>query len=173
MKWFVIMYAHLEEYLVLKVITFLSCDVIGTSVTIMWCWWYCQWHHCMLAQDNWNKMLHHLFGHVMPLPLALTSCDTDGILNSIIAFIRSWWLKCGATWLFWSYQTIGSNNGTVNSITVFIRSRLSEWGHVILLASTLASHSTYGIISGTTAFVETRQSKWSATLLSVMWSCWH
>ena len=41
----------------------------------------------LFAQDNWNEMHHDFSGYVMPLMLALTSCDADGIINDMIAFV--------------------------------------------------------------------------------------
>ena len=41
---------------------------------------------CLLGQDNSNKVQHDIFGHVMPV---LASHDTDGIINSTIAFVSS------------------------------------------------------------------------------------
>ena len=42
-----------------------------------------------VGQDNQNDMQLYIIGHVMPLALALASSDADGVINSIIVFIRS------------------------------------------------------------------------------------
>ena len=38
--------------------------------------------------------------------MGLVSCDANGIINGTAEFLRSWWLKWGAIWLFWSCDTI-------------------------------------------------------------------
>ena len=112
----------------------------ATWLFVMWCNWH--WHHMMLmgpsmapsgyingitngtiavlAQDDWNDVQHGLFGHAMPLAMALAPCDAVSVINGIIAFLRSRWSKKVATWLF---------------------------GYVISLPS--PSHNTDSIISGT------------------------
>ena len=42
-----------------------TCHAIGTGVSVTWCWWHLQWHHCiyyismtylvMCCHWNWNK----------------------------------------------------------------------------------------------------------------------
>ena len=94
-----------------------SCDTTGISIDITWCHWHWPLHHMIpitssvkslhsLGQENWNAGQHDILGHVMPLALALVSCDTDHSINGIIAFLRSWWQK---RWniLFWSCDVIG------------------------------------------------------------------
>ena len=51
------------------------------------------------TNDNPNGVQQVFFGHVMSLALALALCDADSIINVTIAFLRSWQLKWGTTWL--------------------------------------------------------------------------
>ena len=41
------------------------------------------------GQDNQNAVQHGPNGHVMPLVLALVSCDVNVVTKGIIAFLRS------------------------------------------------------------------------------------
>ena len=38
-----------------------------------------------LGQADQNKVQQDLFGHVMPLPLALVSSETDGGINALLS----------------------------------------------------------------------------------------
>ena len=40
----------------------------------------------LLGQDNQNEMQHDIFGHMMPLALALASSDTYSVTKGIIVF---------------------------------------------------------------------------------------
>ena len=62
---------------------------------VMWCCWHqCQKHmtlialsmsqFCLLGRDDWNKVLH----------------DTDGLINSTTALVRSRWSKWDMIWVF-------------------------------------------------------------------------
>ena len=42
-------------------------------------------------------MQHDFFSHVKPLALTLVSSDADGVINGVIAFLRSRWSKWSAT----------------------------------------------------------------------------
>ena len=42
-----------------------------------------------LGQHDPKEVQHDLFGHAMPLPLAVASCDTDGVINGVISLVRS------------------------------------------------------------------------------------
>ena len=46
-----------------------------------------------LGHDNQNEVQHDLFGHVMPLALALVSSDAHGVITDISATLRSRELK--------------------------------------------------------------------------------
>ena len=93
------------------------CDTIDTGFT--WLQWQKCWCHVMsfklvleshdsdmssmaplysLDQDDWNEVQHYVFDHVT-LVTALSSCDTDGIVNDTIPFCRSWQLEWDAVWL--------------------------------------------------------------------------
>ena len=94
-------------------------------------WFPLQWHHMKwmassmaplysLGEDDQNEIQHDFFGHLMPLALALTSCDADSIINGTIAFLSLRQLNLDTTWFF---------------------------DNVIPLV--LASHNTSGIVIGT------------------------
>ena len=74
-------------------ITFWSCNIIGSIISVMWLLLMTPLHY--LGQDNWNKV-HDLFGHVMTL--AFVSHNMHSIINVITAFCRSrqfkWGTKC-------------------------------------------------------------------------------
>ena len=72
----------------------------------------------VLGQDHPNKVQHDLFGHAVPLALALTSHDPVGSIKSDNALIRPRQLKLGATWLFWSYDGIATGIGIMVMLMV-------------------------------------------------------
>ena len=104
------------------------------DLLVMWCHWHQHQYHMMLmvspmapvyslGEDNWNEVQHDFIRHVMPL--GPVSHDGDSIINGNIAFLRSKWLKWGATWLF----------GHVTSLTPVLH-------HIVLMVSSVApSHS--------------------------------
>ena len=66
--------------------------------------WNLHLHHFFfsLCEDNWNKVWRDSFGYVMLFTPVWASHDTDYIVGGAILFIRSRFLKQGATLLFWS-----------------------------------------------------------------------
>ena len=55
------------------------------------------------------------------------SHDANGIIYSTIAFLRSSWLKWGATCLFWLCDTICSSISIIHGTIAFLRPRCLEW----------------------------------------------
>ena len=55
-----------------------------------------------LCKDNWNKVLLDFFGQMILWKPMWDLHDTDGTINATSCFIRSGWLKQGATWPFFS-----------------------------------------------------------------------
>ena len=43
----------------------------------------------LFCQDNQYEVQHDFFGNVMHMVLELVSCDADGIVNGMTAFVRS------------------------------------------------------------------------------------
>ena len=82
----------------------LSSDSIGVTICITWFWWNHQWHLNSWGQDNGNGVQHDFFQSCADISFVWH--DINGIINSIMQFLRQWWSKWGATWLFWSYTTI-------------------------------------------------------------------
>ena len=91
----------------------------------------------------WNHV-HQCCSHMMPLAPALAYCDASDIISGTIAFLRSWPLKWGTTWLFWSHDIISSST----DIT---------WCHLSV------SHGTNSIVNGIIAFLRLIWSKCCAT----------
>ena len=90
--------------------TFLSYDATDINTGIALCHWHWLWCHmiplhwcqCLVMwtapsmtplhsfhQDDQNETQLQFFGHVTPLEWALALCDTDHVVNGIIAFLRS------------------------------------------------------------------------------------
>ena len=69
------------------------------------------WRHCNGTINDWNKVWHDFFGLLMPvltpLALALASCNIHGVINGIIAFLKSRWSKWNARRLFYLCDIIG------------------------------------------------------------------
>ena len=64
-----------------------SCETFSTTITC--CPWHLQWHHS-LGQDYWNGMQHDdFFSHVTALVAALSSHETNSVVNATISFLRS------------------------------------------------------------------------------------
>ena len=121
--------------------TFWSCDTIGTSINIMWCWWHHQWQSHFWGQDIQNEV----------------QCN----------FILVMW--CHWHWL-WSYMmpmvpsvaeshSLDQDNQTEKQHDFF--------GHVMPLSPPL--HYAHTIISDITAFLWWRWAKRGSTWH--FWSC--
>ena len=64
----------------------------------------------LFVHPRWlNNVQHDILGPVIPV---LASHDTNGIINSTIAFANSRWSKSEATWLFQSFDTVGTGIST-------------------------------------------------------------
>ena len=142
-----------------------------TVLTSMWLKWgaawllvmFCLWHwhkqHVMLVifsitplhwlgQGGWNEVQHNFFGHVMPFALMLASHDGISIVKETTTFFTSRPLKLGATWIFWSCNTI--------AIAFGITWCLWFWCHMMPFASVSVSHDVYSIINGTIIIFRSR-----------------
>ena len=110
-----------------------------------------------------------LFGPGLSLALTYAACDADSIVYATTAFVRSKWLKWGATWLFWSwhatstdvgitwcYQHYQMNYNIPDIKTIKMMSNIT-FGHVtqlpLPLESVSVSHYAYCIISSTIIFL--------------------
>ena len=67
--------------------------------------------HVMPVFDDQNEVQHDFFCYLTLFAPASTSCDTNGIVNNIVVFVRSRQLKQGAIYPFWSFDT---TDATVN-----------------------------------------------------------
>ena len=117
----------------------------------------------------WSQHWHHF--------------NTDGIINSIIAFVSSWWSKWDATWLLplpllaLVSASCGANS-TVNTTIELIKSRqlkqyvIELFCHVMPLMLVPVSHDAKSVINSIIPFVWTR---WSNEMQHdlVMWCHWH
>ena len=83
-----------------------SCDTIGTSIDIMSIVLSIALFHS-LGQDDHIDMPHDLFGHVMPLALTSTSCDTDSIVSGPFYSLNQD-IKMKCTMMFWLFDAIGT-----------------------------------------------------------------
>ena len=81
-----------------------SCDAIGSGVSVIWCWQHCKCHLC----NHYDKMIKmRCISTFWSCDAGVAYCDVDGSINSTILFFRSRQWKWGATWLSWSYDSIG------------------------------------------------------------------
>ena len=130
-----------------------------------------------LGHDDQNEVQHDHLGHVMPLTPTLASSNADGVINDIIAFIRSKW---GIPWHFWSCYATGIGISTTwyqwhhqwhhytpYIKTIEIRCNMTFFLCVTSLALVSASYDVDGVINGTIAFLKSKQLKWGTTF----WSC--
>ena len=138
------------------------------------------WIIVLVVHQSWI-LSHELYSHVMPFALTLVSHDADGIINGTTEF-KSRWSRGSATWLFLSWDTIGTN------ISITWCSQHCQWNHYKpyvqmtelrcnvsflvmwcqLYKGQFAWHQWHDV-NFTTFFLRLRQSKWGAAW--PIWSC--
>ena len=149
-------------------------NAIGTSISMMLCQRFHQWHHSIcLVMIIKNEVQHDSSGHLMHLVLALVSCYTDGIVNGINAFIRSKWSYLGAMWPFGHVMPLTKCWHQITSValkwhhcipyvkTIKMRYNLTFWPYDTI-GTGVSAHDTDGIINSTTALFKSKQLKWGA-----------
>ena len=142
--------------------TFLSCDAIGTSISLI---------NGIIAflgssQSKWGQ--HDFIGHVMPLAMALVSYDANGIINGTTAFLR-WTMKLRhrktflVMWCLWHHHYMMPMASSVAILHTLGQDGQNEVQHHLFSCHTHVAST--GIINGTIAFLWSRQSNWDATWL--------
>ena len=102
---------------------FWSCAAIGIDIGSMWCWWYCQWHHCIF-RSWWLKWgaPWWLFWSCYAIGNDIGITWYHSIVKGITTFLTSRQSKWGPIWLF-GYVTqlllpLASHNGIGFSVSV-------------------------------------------------------
>ena len=104
------------NYITTGIILFISwrnLSKVWHDFLVIWCCWHqCEHHMTLIAlsvtpfhflsQNDWNKVQHNLFGHVIPVFAHMT------LMALLIAFVTSRWSKWDATWHFCSFDTDGT-----------------------------------------------------------------
>ena len=86
-------------------------------------------HYLGLNDQNFFVMwLHWCQCHVNHVMLPLLSCDTHGIANDTISFLRSGQLKWGVTWLLCSCDMIGTSISIIMMPMAFSMTSLHSLG---------------------------------------------
>ena len=124
---------------------------------VMCCHWHWHKQHVMLmamsvtplhllGQDDWNEVEHDFSGHVMSLPLMLSSHAAISIVKGTIVFLTSRQSKLEAAWLFWACHTIAIGFTWCHWC----------WCHMMPLVSVSVLHEAYRIINGTIIIFRSR-----------------
>ena len=111
-----------------------QCHIMMCNITFLIMWFHWCWHQChvmpmvssmaplhSLHQGNLNEVQHQF--------LAIDTIGTSGrvkwysVVNGTTTFLRTKWLKWGATWCFWPCYTIGWHP----HISTLLGSRWSKW----------------------------------------------
>ena len=105
---FLVMYWHFYQY----------CCYVEQTATSM----------APLCEDNWNKVWHDSFGHIMLLAPVPTSHDT-GIVNDTILLGQDDWNKVQHDVFGHMMAVLASHDtaGIINSTITFVCSRWSKW----------------------------------------------
>ena len=154
---------------------------VKQNFPVMYCHWYQHCCHmmltlssmaplCSLGEDKWNKMWYD-FGHVMLIAPVPAPYYTVGIVNSTVLFVRSWWLKEGATWLVcqhWHHMAWMAS--PIILLYLLVQDDWNEIQHVffchltlLALASESESCDVSGIVNSTIVFIQSRQLEQCAT----------
>ena len=101
---------------------FLLWDATGVGISVTWCQWCHQWHHCIPYVTMIKMRCNMTFCSVA---LILMSCDATSIVNGTTAFLRSRTLKWDVTWHLWSCDTI------FDGISIMSWQQHHQWHHCI------------------------------------------
>ena len=140
--------------------TFWSCNTIGTSNSITWCWGIINGINAFFRSRQTKLGVTWLFGHVMLLvpvsahimPMApLHSLGQDKYWKEVqySSFVHM--MSLALAWAAWC-QGNGHWYHCILQVRTFKKGATWLFGHVIPLAPVSASHETNGIIKATNAY---------------------
>ena len=120
----------------------------------MWCWWWCQWHHCILSIETiWETW-------------CFWSCDAIGIRITWCHWHWSQHHVMQTALLMEPLHSLGQDDQNEVQYNFF-------WPCTTIVTGTIWCHHVVPMASSAIAFLRSIHLKWGATIFLVMWHYWH